>query len=593
MDITPYLDDQKIAPKVVFDSLEERGSRVRFMLPTGDGDWRGMTWKAYADQIRRCGLFLMDEGLAPGDHAAVFAPNSVEWASAALAIQGAGGVMVPIYPSSTADQAAYVVQHSDARYVFVDTAELLRDVFLRWPAYEDVEKIVLLSAASDPNEVDVEQVFDSLSTEAELNGDAEVLPDWADVDRRVVGWDKVMEVGRALEEAKPQSFDERMNSVSMDQPGLMLYTSGTTGKPKGVPLTHQNVVSNGRDWIEVLGSKIPENAVDLWWLPLSHVFGFGEVCLGNILGFTTYMSDPYTVLDKLPEVRPHVFMSIPRYWEKLAQAAIGDDGREVTPEKQRQRLAEITGGNLEFCLSGGAGLKREIKEFFKANDLLIIEGYGLTEASPTLTMNRPDDHRFDSVGKPMPSVDIELADDGEILARGPNIFGGYYKNADATQETFTDDGWLKTGDLGEWTDDGFLKIVGRKKEILVTAGGKNISPAHIEEQFKDDPFIEHVVVYGDGKKYLTGGVWPNIQTVTTWLADHEIADDQREEAIEGLIAERVQAGNDRLPRYETLKAHAIIDTPLTVENGLLTATMKIKRKKVYEAFGDKLEELYR
>jgi long-chain acyl-CoA synthetase len=521
MDITPYLDDQKIAPKVVFDSLAERGSRVRFMLPTGDGDWRGMTWNAYADQIRRCGLFLMDEGIASGDHAAIFAPNSVEWASAALAIQGAGGVMVPIYPSSTAEQAAYVIRHSDARYVFVDTAELLGSVFASWAAYENVEKIVLLDS-----QVDAEAVFDSLSTETELNGDAEALPSWAQVQARVVGWDKVMEVGRALEEAKPGSFDERMNAVSMKQPGLMLYTSGTTGKPKGVPLTHQNVVSNGRDWIEVLGSQIPENAVDLWWLPLSHVFGFGEVCLGNILGFTTYMSDPYTVLDKLPEVRPHVFMSIPRYWEKLAQAAMGEE----TPEKQRDKLAEVTGGNLEFCLSGGAGLKREIKDFFKANGLLIIEGYGLTEASPTLTMNRPHDHRFDSVGKPLPSVDIRLADDGEILARGPNIFGGYYKNDEATKETFTDDGWLKTGDLGQWTEDGFLKIVGRKKEILVTAGGKNISPAHIEAQFKDDPFIEHVVVYGDGKKYLTGSVWPNTQAITTWLAENDIADDERRSA---------------------------------------------------------------
>lgn len=583
MDITPYLDDQKIAPKVVFDSLPERGSRVRFMLPTQDGDWRGMTWNAFADQIRRCGLFLMDAGIESGDYAAVFAPNSVEWASAALSIQGAGGVMVPIYPSSTSEQAAYVVRHSEARFVFVDNDELLSNVFASWGAYENVEKIVLLSA-----DVDAEEVFDSLTTENELNG-GEDLPEWSEVAERVVTWDKVMEVGRALEEAKPGSFEERMNGVSMAHPGLMLYTSGTTGKPKGVPLTHQNVVSNGRDWIEVLGSEIPENAVDLWWLPLSHVFGFGEVCLGNILGFTTYMSDPYTVLQKLAEVRPHVFMSIPRYWEKLAVAAMGEE----TPEKQRQKLAEVTGGNLEFCLSGGAGLKQEIKEFFRANDLLIIEGYGLTEASPTLTMNRPDDFRFDSVGKPFPSVELKLADDGEILAKGPNIFGGYYKNEEATKDTFTGDGWLKTGDLGKWTDDGFLQIVGRKKEILVTAGGKNISPAHIEEQFKDDPYIEHVIVYGDGKKYLTGGVWPNAETISAWLTENDVADDEREAAIERLIAERVEAANDRLPRYETLKAHTVMDTPLTVENGFLTSTMKIKRKKVYEAFEKSFEELYR
>ncbi|MFW6054187.1 MAG: AMP-binding protein, partial [Persicimonas sp.] len=261
MDITPYLDDQKIAPKVVFDSLEERGSRVRFMLPTPDGDWSGMTWNAFADQIRRCGLFLMDVGIEMGDHAAIYAPNSVEWASSALAIQGAGGVMVPIYPSSTSEQAAYVVRHSEARYLFVDTAELLTNVFESWAAFESVEKIVLLSS-----NVDAEEVFDSYRTENELNGDSDTLPEWGDVAERVVSWDKVVEVGKALEEAKAGEFEARMSSVSLEQPGLMLYTSGTTGKPKGVPLTHKNVVSNGRDWIEVLGEMIPEDAVDLWWL---------------------------------------------------------------------------------------------------------------------------------------------------------------------------------------------------------------------------------------------------------------------------------------------------------------------------------------
>jgi long-chain acyl-CoA synthetase len=585
MDITPYLDDPKIAPKVVFDSLDERGSRVRFMLPTADGDWRGMTWNAFADQIRRCGLFLMDAGIEAEDHAMIFAPNSVEWASAALAIQGAGGVMVPVYPSSTSEQAAYVARHSEARFVFVDAAESLTRVFESWAAYEGVDKIVLLGA-SDP--LDAEEIFDSLRTEEELNRNGGELPAWEDVRERLVTWSEVMEVGRALEEAKPGAFEACMNAVSMEQPGLMLYTSGTTGRPKGVPLTHKNVVSNGRDWIEVLGEMIPENAVDLWWLPLSHVFGFGEVCLGNILGFTTYMSDPYSVLERLPEVKPHVFMSIPRYWEKLAVAAMDED----LPEKQRQKLAKITGGNLEFCLSGGAGLKREIKEFFKEQGLLIIEGYGLTEASPTVTMNRPDDFRFDSVGKPFPSVDVELADDGEILVKGPNVFGGYYRNDEATADVFTDDGWLKTGDLGRFTDDGFLQIVGRKKEILVTAGGKNISPAHIEGQFDDDPFIEHVVVYGDGKKYLTAGVWPNGEAISAWLADKDVADDRREEAIQQLLDERVEVANDELPRYETIKNFAIIDTPLTIENGFLTSTMKVRRNKVYEAFADELEALY-
>jgi long-chain acyl-CoA synthetase len=583
MDTSDYTEIE-IAPKTVFDFLPERKTRVRFMLPAEDGEWEAMTWGEFANQIRRCGLWLEDIGLERGERATIYAPNSVEWASAALAIQGVGGVMVPIYPSSTAEQASYIVGHSGARVVFVDTAPLLENIFAAWDAYQNVEKIVLLDS-----DIDASEVFDSFRTERELNGEDNAPEEFSEVAERITTWTEVQDVGRGLEEAKPGHFEELLEQIDLGHDALMLYTSGTTGRPKGVPLTHRNVGSNGRDWVQCNGPVIPENAVDLCWLPMSHVFGFGEICLGNTLGFRTYMSDPVTVLDKLQEVRPHVFMSIPRYWEKIALRAM--DGNR-TPDEQRLALNEVTGGNLEFCLSGGAGLKREIKEFFHDNGLLIIEGYGLTEASPTLTLNRPDDFRFDSVGKPLPSVEIKLAEDGEILARGPNVFNGYHKNPEATEETFTDDGWLKTGDLGKWTEDGFLQIIGRKKEILVTAGGKNVSPAHIEGQFEDDPYIEHAVVYGDGEKYLTAGIWLDNQAVSGWLDDNGVADEEREAAIGKLVDERVDLANAELPRYETIKKHRIIDTPLTVENGFLTPTLKVKRKKVYEAFGDQLDQLY-
>lgn len=583
MDVSAF-NEIEIAPKTVFDFLPERKTRVRFMLPTDDGEWEAMTWGAFANQIRRCGLWLEDIGLERGDRAIIYAPNSVEWASAALGIQGVGGVMVPIYPSSTADQASYIVGHSGARVVFVDTADLLENIFSAWEAYRDVEKFVLLDDA-----VDASEVFDSFRTERELNGEQDTPTDFSEVEDRIATWTEVQNTGRGLEEAKPGHFDELLEAIDLGDDALMLYTSGTTGRPKGVPLTHRNVGSNGRDWVQCNGPVIPENAVDLCWLPMSHVFGFGEICLGNTLGFRTYMTDPVSVLDQLADVRPHVFMSIPRYWEKIALRAM-DAGE--TPDEQRRALHEITGGNLQFCLSGGAGLKREIKEFFYDSGLLIIEGYGLTEASPTLTLNRPDDFRFDSVGKPLPSVELKLEEDGEILAKGPNVFNGYHKNPEATAETFDDDGWLKTGDLGRWTDDGFLQIIGRKKEILVTAGGKNVSPAHIEGQFEDDPYIAHAVVYGDGQKYLTAGIWLEHEAVSSWLDEQGVADDARDEAIAELVDRRVAAANEHLPRYETIKQHRIIDTPLTVENGFLTPTMKVKRKKVYDAFGDKLDALY-
>jgi long-chain acyl-CoA synthetase len=575
MDITPYLEP-KIAPRAVFDTLAERASRVRFMLQNG-GDWRAVTWGAFAEQIKNAALFLAAVGLRSGDRGAVFAPNRVEWISAALAIQAAGGVMVPIYPASTAEQAAYVVSHSDARVVFVDGAPLLERIFSSWRAYENVERIVLLDDALDPAQV--------LSAAKHKISD---VPAFHDVERKVVSWRRAMEIGAARDVEDPAAFERTMASVSLDQPGLMLYTSGTSGNPKGVPLTHRNVSINGLDWLKCNAPLVREGAIDLLWLPMSHIFGFGEACLGNTLGFTSYLVDPRTVMTMLPAVRPHVLMSVPSIWEKLATIAMGA-GDVAAREK---KLREITGGNLEFCLSGGAGLKREVKDLFHACGLLIVEGYGLTETSPTLTLNRPDAFRFDSVGKPLPSVQLKLAEDGEILAKGPTVFGGYHKDPAATREAFTDDGWFKTGDVGRFTDDGFLQIVDRKKDILVTAGGKNVPPANIEQRFADDPFIAHFVVYGDGKRFLVAGVWANDEAVRAHLEAHGVAREAFRTATKALLQQRIDKVNAQLASYETIKRFELMPRPLTVEEGLLTATLKVRRKKVYETFRAQLEALY-
>ncbi len=508
LDITPYLE-LKPAPHAVFDALEQRRDKPRFMVPTGDGEYRAVTWGEYAAAIRRTALYLVAAGFKPGERACVFSANRVEWMVAALAIQAAGGVMVPIYPASTPEQVAYIIQHSDARFVFADKP------------------------------VDAEHV---------------------------VGMDDM----HALPADESRDFQALLDAVNLDAPGMMLYTSGTTGNPKGVPLTHRNVGVNGRDWLRCNAPLLDDQSVDLLWLPMSHIFGFGEACLGNTLGFTTYLSDPASALRELPRVRPNVFMSVPAYWEKLAVQAL------VRQAIRRRSSRELTGGRLKFCLSGGAGLKREVKELFHRSGLLIIEGYGLSECSPTLTLNRPDAFRFDSVGKPLPSVELKLAEDGEILARGESVFSGYHKDPDATREAFTEDGWLKTGDVGRFTDDGFLQIIDRKKEILVTSGGKNVPPANIELRFADDPLISHLVVYGDGKKYLVAGVW----------LDHQVADAER------AVQERIDRVNAGLAHHEQVKRFRIMDRPLTVDGGLVTSTLKLRRKKIYEAFHDQFEALY-
>jgi long-chain acyl-CoA synthetase len=526
----------KIAPRAVFDALEQRASRPRFMVSSPEGGWRAVTWADFAEQIRDVALMLRVRGLQNGDRAAIFAHNSVEWAVAALAIQAAGGTMVPIYPASTRAQALYVLEHSDARFVFTDKASRIAPI--------------TRASGADP----------SMGFKGEV------------VTFEAAAWKDARAVGAKRHAEDPQAFDRSMNSVSLAQPGLMLYTSGTSGNPKGVPLTHANVAINGRDWLNALAKLIDENSVDLLWLPMSHIFGLGEMCLGNTLGFTTYLADPAAVFAKLPEVKPNVFMSVPSHWEKIC----------VLSEGKKEKLAQITGGRFKFCLSGGAGLKREVKETLHANGILIIEGYGLTEASPTLTMNTPEAFRFDTVGKPFPSVQLKLADDGEILAKGPNVFGGYHKDPVATREAFTDDGWFKTGDVGMWTEDGFLKIVDRKKDILVTAGGKNVPPANIEIRFRDDPILSHLVVYGDGKKFLVAGVWPNPDT-TRGLSPEE---------LRAKVQASVDRVNQELASFETIKKFAIMDRPLTVEGEMLTASFKVRRKKVYEAYKTQFESLY-
>jgi long-chain acyl-CoA synthetase len=576
MDITPYTE-LKIAPRAVFDALADRRTRPRYMLPAPGGDWRAVTWGAHAAEIRDVALFLASVGLGGGERACIYAPNRVEWMSAALGIQAAGGVMVPVYGSSTAEQAAYVVEHSDARVLFVDTPALVERVLAAWASLGAVERVVVMDDA-----VDVARVASAMRERGAA------LPPFAEIERRLVTWSSACAMGRARGEEDPGAFERTMHAVSLDQPGTMLYTSGTSGNPKGVPLTHRNVAINGLDWLRSNAPLLEEGDVDLLWLPMSHIFGFGEACLGNTLGFTTYLVDPRAVLEQLPLVRPSVFMSVPSVWEKLATAAMS----APTPEARRAKLAEVTGGRFRFCLSGGAGLKREVKELLHEHGVLVIEGYGLTETSPTLTLNRPGSFRFDSVGKPLPSVELRLAEDGEILARGPSVFGGYHKDPAATREAFAEGGWFKTGDVGRFTDDGFLQIVDRKKDILVTAGGKNVPPANVEQRFADDPFVAHVVVYGDAKKYLVAGVWLNAAAVDAHLAASGVGAGARSEAERALVQQRIDRVNAQLASHETIKRFAVMPQALTVEAGMLTPTLKVRRKKVYEAYRADFEALY-
>jgi len=494
-------------PSFLFDRARGREDKPRFVS-------RGevVTWAEHALTVRRVAGFIAARGLGRGDRVAVYAGNSVRTIAAILGIQAAGATAVLIHASSTAEQAQWCVRHAEAPIVFVDEERRGR--------------------------VRANEVISLLS------------------------WSDALLTGRAFLERG------QLPEPELDDVAILLYTSGTTGEPKGVPLTHRNFVTNWAEWLGALASSIPDDPVDALWLPVTHVFGLGEVFIGDALGFTTHVSDPKNVVSDLATIRPSVFLSVPSVWEKIA-ATDAD-----------------TGGRLSLGLSGGATLKREIKEWFRDRGVLLLEGYGLSETSPTLTVNRPDSYRFDSVGKPLPSVELRLAEDGEILARGPTVFGGYFRDPEATRAAFVD-GWFHTGDVGRFTDDGYLQIVDRKKDLLVTAGGKNVAPSAIEAGFRDDPFIDHVVVYGEGKRYLVAAVWPNHTAVNAYLDDED-----RRAARVALIQQRIARVNAQLPSHETIKRFAIIDAPLSVENGMLTATMKVRRRRIWERLHSTFEALY-
>jgi long-chain acyl-CoA synthetase len=534
--------------------------------------WTPVSWAELSDRVQKLAAFMIERGAERDFKIAVLSNTRLEWGIAGLAAVATRGTLVPVYPTLVGEQLAHILSHSDAKFLVVENGEQLKRVFLCWNELQ-LESVVLVEPA------DVASLLEEVGLDAGL---ADRCISLTDAEAR----------GAQLLSEDPQRVLRRTDEIELDDVGSLIYTSGTTGMPKGVMLSHRNVGINGMDWVALNGALMEAGDVDVLWLPMSHVFGWGQFCLGNQLGFLTYFSEPYKALAHMMEHKPHIFMSVPAYWEKLAQMAQAAGPDEAV---QHRELSRLTGGRLRFCLSGGAGLRREVKEFFKAAGIMIIEGYGLTECSPTLTMNRIDDFDFGSVGKPFPSVRVKIAEDGEILAKGENVFLGYYKDENATKAMFDEQGWLKTGDLGRFNERGYLQIVGRKKEILVTAGGKNIPPENIEQRFRDDPLIAHLVVYGDGKKYLTAVVDIDELVARAKLTEvHQTAGDKLREhpMIRKWLEERIDAVNQSMARYETIKKFCIADEAMTMEGGLLTPSLKIKRKKVYERYRAELESLY-
>ncbi|KJR42927.1 long-chain fatty-acid-CoA ligase [Candidatus Magnetoovum chiemensis] len=578
------MDDKFVTEaQIVYETAHSNPDKVRFMLPDDRGNWRAITWGAFYDKAQAISAYVSSIALDGGDKVAVFLKNMVEWAYISNAIHVYRAVFVPIYISSTAEQSKYVINHSDAKLLFTEM-DKLDTILTILDDLPNLKHIIITDLENDAKLIEKVETY-ALSKRIDKKNALS----------RFISLSKVYDIGNEINIKRPHLYKTMIDKITLSDVSSLLYTSGTTGNPKGVVLTINNLYTNAKDWIDVLSPLIPETRIDLLWLPLSHIFGWGELGLGNTLGFTTYMTTHIDVLRVMPEVMPTIFISVPAYWEKLYLDAVASSN---TKSSQLEKLRQLTGGALKFCLSGGAGLKKQVKDFFYDAGLLIIEGYGLTECSPTLTMNKKDDFNFDSVGKPFPNVSLKLDLDGEILAKGPNVFSQYYKDPLSTKEAFTDDGWFKTGDIGQFNNKGFLKIIGRKKEIIVTSGGKNISPQLIESKFKDDPYIEQAVLYGNERKYIVALIIVKENAIRNYAASIGIDKEQslddllKTNEIISLIQQRIDNVNSELASFETIKKFYLYPSPLTIEGGFLTPSFKLKRNKVYDAFKEQLDSLY-
>jgi len=593
--------DMQSIPQMFFSRAASRGQRPA-QLVKRDGTWQATSWQAMSDHVRNIAKGLLTLGLQVGDRVALLANSRAEWVQCDLGIMAAAGITVPVYPSLLPDQVAYILQNAEVTLVCVDTPAQLDKVLQVRTALPALRHIVLMEGQPPQPDPLILSLQDLMARGAAATEHTAVL-------------------------------DERLGGLTPEHEATYVYTSGTTGPPKGVVQTHGNHLF----MVQSCGASLvaQEGDVDLLFLPLAHSFARLEAFLGLYVGLTTAFAESIDALaENMREVRPMLMFSVPRVYEKIyarVQAA-GNTGsplkraifqwcvgvgrlvsvlqqrRQPIPAglRLRQRLAHqlvfkklhhTVGGRLRYFVSGGAPLAQEIAEFFHAAGMLILEGYGLTETCPALTANRYDHYAFGTVGPALPGVELRIAPDGEILARGPNIARGYYKRPEATAEVFLEDGWFATGDIGAIDQEGFLRITDRKKDLIVTAGGKNIAPQNLENLLKTDPYISQAMVYGDRRSYLTAVLTLDLDETRRYAHTRGIPGDTSQELaaqpqIHQLLEARVAHLNQQLASYETIKKFLIAPTDFTPESGELTPTLKVKRKVVTEKYQEQLERLY-
>ncbi len=580
------------------------------------GEWKELTFRDFYNQVKLASYGLMSLGVRPGDRVALVSQTRLEWSVLDMAILGAKGVTVPLYPSSTEDETGRMLAHSEARIVFVENAD-------------KVEKILNIRAANPNVLPGLERiiVLEPQAMKLAVNPKQNI--------RDVMTLDALHELGRREEGKNPKRFEENLSSAQASDLFTLAYTTGTTGEAKGVPLTHENLMSVIEDCLERMKGKIrSDREVMLAFLPFSHVLGrLQSMIFYTVGGKLAFSENPDRLPHDLLDVRPTLLFAVPRIFEKayaqIMSAVVSENivsrklfdqalsvGREYheafwsrkTPSLAVsgkyllaktmvfKHITDRFGGKLRYAICGGAPLPQELGEFFEIAGVRILEGYGLTETCAPVTLNDPDHPRFGTVGKPLKDVSVKIAEDGEILLRSHKVFRGYHKDADETARAF-EGGWFHTGDVGHLDRDGYLHITERKKDLIVTSTGKNIAPQKIEALAKTNKPIQEIVVYGDRKSYLTALVTLDHETLVDYANSHHILFSDLQGLIKNpkilsWVQKTLDEVNRQLASYERIRKFMILPHDFSVEGGELTHSLKIRRKVIYERYREELDSLY-
>ncbi len=546
-----------------------------------EGRWGGLTYSELGTTVEEVGRALLALGVSVGDRIAIFSPNRYEWMVVDLAVVSIGAVSVPIYATNSAETTRYILLHSEAKMIFIGSLACMT---------------TFSKIHSEVPGLRVTILFDEPPASLDLN-EPILFSDFKKKSQLVI----------------PEAFAARATKIRSEDLSTLIYTSGTTGEPKGVMLSHANIVSDAEDTLKPF--SVNQDDSTLSFLPLSHAFErtVGLYLMLHVGATINIAEDISKIADNLLETSPTVMITVPRLLEKfrakvidkmekrslairlLFKWAFGPSRQFLSPLFEilfYKKIRNAMGGKLRMIDSGGAALSPDVANFFQTVGIPVIQGYGLTETSPVASANILSKNKIGTVGPAIPEVEIRIASDGEVLIRGPNVMMGYYKNPEATREAIDQEGWFHTGDIGELDADRYLKITDRKKELIVTSGGKKVAPQPMENELKLDPLIEQICILGDGKNYLAALIVPNFATLESKVKGLSRDQILNNPTIKQLYDEAIKKFNEKYARYESIKRFKLLPNDWTIEGGEITPTLKLRRRIIQKKYASEIQSLF-